>query len=48
MGAILTNLHRVNALVFSMKHPQDQEIQICSNEVPEVTYGHVLSGHNLI
>jgi len=31
-----------------MEHPKDYEIQVCSNEVPGVTNGHALRGHNFI
>jgi len=33
-----------NALILGMEHPEDQEIQICANEDPEVTSGHILRG----
>jgi len=35
----------LNALIFSIDHPSDQEIQVCSYEVPEVTNGHTPGGH---
>jgi len=31
-----------------MEHPYGKEIQACSNEVPGVTNGHALRGHNFI
>jgi len=29
----------LNALIFGMEHPEDQEIQVCSIEVPGVQNG---------
>jgi len=29
-----------NALIFVVEHPWGKEIQVCSNEVPAVMYGH--------
>jgi len=37
--------HWLDALIFGMDHPQDQEIQVSSNEVLGVTNGHALRGH---
>jgi len=36
----------LNALIFRMEHPDplDQEIQLCSNEVPGVTNDNALRG----
>jgi len=31
-----------------MEHPQDQEIQMCSNEVPGDTNGQVPRGHSFL
>jgi len=50
---ILINLLLMNhwpeyALIFGMEHPWGKEIQVCSNEVPEVINGHALRGHNFI
>jgi len=35
-------------LGISMEHPFDKEFQLCSNEVPGVTSGYFLRGHNFI
>jgi len=35
-----------NGTIFSMEHPFDKEIQMCSNKVPGITNGHALRGHN--
>jgi len=37
-----------NGTIFRMEHPYDKGIQVCSNEVPGVTNGHTLRGHNFI
>jgi len=31
-----------------MEHPQDKEIELCTNEVPGITNGHALRGHSCI
>jgi len=37
-----------NVTIFRKEQPYDQEIQLCSNEVPGVANGHALRGHNFI